>query len=237
MTFSMALKASYRSGTAFLFACPALALVPVVFEMLQHIAEMHIDLYTSIAAAKSLEHHPLRMVFGMAKVLSLIVPGYWIIRYLAWGRVALADRRSITLFTGVVAFQLVWVAIQLFVLPRTLAATLTGFLVGQIVAGLLPAWGVAAALGNPDVGPGRSARIMAPQLAWTFALQLVAVVPLMIPHYILGTLALMGPRVLVWPLLVLDALLVGWLCAVMVASSYQAAVRAAARASVTLSPD
>ncbi|MEG3082761.1 hypothetical protein U1707_03840 [Sphingomonas sp. PB2P12] len=67
---------------AFLVACPLLALIPVVFELMQHAAEVHIGMYGSIAAAKAVEHHPLRMGFGMLKVAALTLPFYWVTRYL-----------------------------------------------------------------------------------------------------------------------------------------------------------
>jgi hypothetical protein len=53
MTFWKGLRTSYGGSLAFLAACPLLALVPVVFELLQHVAEVHIGMYDSIAAAKA----------------------------------------------------------------------------------------------------------------------------------------------------------------------------------------
>ncbi len=42
MAFWTALKATYSGSSAFLIACPLLALIPVAFELLQHAVEAHI---------------------------------------------------------------------------------------------------------------------------------------------------------------------------------------------------
>lgn len=239
MTFWTALKATYRDSFAFLLACPLLALVPVVVELAQHWAEVHIGMYDSIAAAKAVENHPLRMAFGFVKVLGLVVPGYWVTRFLAWRDPASAGRwdgRAVALFGGFVAFQAVNTALQLFVLPRSGAATAIAFVVGAIVGALLVAWAAAAPLGNAAIGPLASIRIMAPRLVWTIVFMLVAMLPLMIPHYALAAAAILGPKPLLWPLLVLDALLVGWLAALIVASGWFAALRATQAAGVELIP-
>lgn len=53
MTFWKALTTTYRGSIAFLIACPLLALVPVVFELVQHVVEVRIGLYDSVAAARA----------------------------------------------------------------------------------------------------------------------------------------------------------------------------------------
>lgn len=236
MTFGQAFASTYRGGTAFLLACPLLALVPVAFELIQHVAEVHIGLYDSIAAARATEHHPLRMAFGMVKIAALIVPGYWITRFLP-ARDARAARRidppAVRAFAIIVAVQLALAAVQLFALPPTPTALLAGLAGGQVISGLLIAWGVSAPLGG-DVGPIASIRIMARQLPWTVAFSIAATLPLMIPHYVLGAMALVGPRPLLWPVLIVDSALVGWLTAIITASGYYAATRAAGKAGVDL---
>ena len=59
MTLWTALKATYRNSLAFLIACPLLALVPVVVELIQHWVEVHIGMYDSLTAAKAMDGHPL----------------------------------------------------------------------------------------------------------------------------------------------------------------------------------
>ena len=240
MTFWRALKNSYGGSLAFLAACPLLALVPVVFEVIQHAVEVHIGMYDNLDMAKATEHHPLRMGFGLVKVMSLTAPTYWITRYLAYRDARFAvevDARALRLFSGVMAFEIVLAIVQLFLLPSSATSLLAGFLGGQVIGCLVAAWAVAAPLGNAAVGPRASAAIMVRQLPWTFAFMLIAMLPLMIPHYVLGALAILGPKPWLWPILLADSLLVGWLAAVLVASNYYAATRAADKAGVKLVPE
>lgn len=237
MTFWQAWKTTYGGGTAFLFACPLLALFPVAFELLQHGIEVHIGMYDSIAAAKAVEHHPLRMGFGMLKVVALIVPIYWVTRFLPArdARFArTADPHALRLFAGLLAFEVALAAFQLFALPQSVPVLLIGFLAGQVIGSLIAAWGVAAPLGNATVGPRASIEIMARHVPWTFAFGIVVMLPLMIPHYALGAAALLAPKALLWPILIVDSLLVGWLTSVLVAGGYYAAMRAAGKAGVDL---
>lgn len=173
----------------------------------------------------------------MLKVATLTLSGYWIVRFLAWrdpARAGAVETPAARLFAGVLAFQLVLTAVQLFALPRTGGVLLSEAVGGFIIGVLLMAWIAAAALGNARIGPWTSARIMAPRLLWSTGLSLAVVLPLMVPHYVLGALALIGPKMLLRSVLIVDALLVGLLSAVMGASGYLIAGRAADRAGKSL---
>lgn len=239
MTYWQAAKAAYRGSLAFCIACPLLALVPAAFELVQHAIELHIGLYDSVAAARALEHHPLRMGFGFVKILGLILPMYWVTRFLAWrdphcsGR---WDARAVRLFAPFHMLQLALAAVQLFVLPQTAPVLIGSFIISTLAGVLLMAWGVAAPLGNAAIGPRCSVTIMLPQIVGATVFSVVAMLPLMVPHYALGALALLGPKPLLVPVLVIDALLVGWLGALLVANGYVMAQRAAQRAGVALTP-
>jgi hypothetical protein len=239
MTFWTALRATYGGSIAFLIACPLLALIPVVFELLQHMAEVHIGMYDSIAAAKAVEHHPMRIAFGMLKIAALTVPIYWVTRFLPHRDARFAatfDPLAARLFAAFLVFALAFQAIQLWVTPKSALPMLATFVVGEIVTILILPWAVAAALGNRAVGIRASSAIMARHIPWTFGLVMVAVIPLLIPHYAFAALAITGPKMLLWPTLIVDSLLVGWMTAVMAASGYYAAARAAAEAGVELMP-
>ena len=109
----------------------------MLFELLQHVAEVHLGMYASVAAARAGEHHPVRLAFGMLKLIGLIVPGYWIVRSTAWHDLAQAarwDSRSVRLFAGHIAFEIALADFQLFVLPQTIAAALFGLVGGQVIA-------------------------------------------------------------------------------------------------------
>lgn len=240
MSFWTALKSTYRESGLFLLACPLLALIPVVVELVQHGVEMHLGMYDSLAMAKEVESHPLRLGFGLAKVVALILPIYWITRFIAFGRdpgaAARLDRPAVRLFAAFAAFQILLAVLQLFLLPSSGWWLLGNFIGGQILGALIAAWGAAAPLGNAAIGPLASARLMMRHLPFTIALFLAAMMPLMIPHYLFAAGAIFGPEWSKWPILIADSLLVGWLSAVLVASGYIAAKRAADAQGVDLRP-
>lgn len=238
MTFWEALKATYGGGFAFLVACPLLALVPVAFELLQHVVEVHDGMYESIAGFRAAGSDSLRLGFGLLKIAALTVPVYWITRFLAFRDPSFARTISGSAcrrFAPFVVVQLALAAFSLFVLPQTGLMSIVSLVVGQIIGCLLMAWGVAAPLDNGHVGPTASASIMWRQLPWTFVFSLVAVLPLMIPHYLFASLAI-GAGGLLWPILIVDSLLVGCLTAVIAASGFFAATRAATKKGVSLIP-
>ncbi len=240
MSFWASLKTVYRESWAFLIACPILAMIPVLVELIQHGAEMHLGMYDSLAMAKEVESHPLRMGFGLAKTVALILPIYWVTRFIAFGRDAGAasrlDQPAVRLFAAFAAFQILLVAVQMFGVPASGWWLLGSFLGGQILGALIAAWGAAAPLGNAAIGPLASARLMVRHLPFTVALFLAAMMPLMIPHYLFAAGAIFGPEWSKWPILIADSLLVGWLAAVLVASGYIAAKRAADAQGADLMP-
>ena len=75
---------------------------------------------------------------------------------------------------------------------------------------------------------------MAPVVISTIILSIVPMLPLMIVHYGLGAVALIGPKATLWPVLIVDSLVVGWLASVLAATTYVVAARGANRAGVAL---
>ena len=239
ISFWHGLRLTYGGSLAFLRACPWLALVPVAFELLQHIVEVRGGMYESLAAAQAHENDPVRLGFGYLKILALTVPTWWVVRFLPRRDAAFASRidwPALRLFAGFLAVQMGLAAIDLFVLPRSNAATGWALLAGLVEGGLMCAWAVAAPLGNASMGLLASIRLMWRHLPWTLAFQLVAMLPLMILHYALGLLPLFSHRGLMWPALLLDTLVVGALTPVLIASSFYAAQRSAMSAGVSLLP-
>ena len=240
MGFWKNLSAIYRGSGRTMRALPLLALVPVVFELLQHVVEVRIGMYASIDAAKALEHDPARMALGMVKIIGITLPVYWTARFLATGDRGFAarfDPRAAGLFGFVLLFQVATAALQLFVLPQTGTVVVISFAVGLIIAALLAAWYAAAPLGNARLGPIGSARLMAPVVISTMVLSVAAMLPLMIVHYGFAAVALLGPKAALWPSLIVDSLLVGWLASILAATAYVVAARAADRSGTTLLPD
>lgn len=228
MTFWRGLRYAYRESWAFALACPFLFLVPVLGEIVQHIVEMQIGMYDSVAAAQAADADPARLAFGFVKTLGLLLPGYWIMRFLAGGRDAAAARRidphAIRLFAWLFLFQAALSAIGLFGLPRSGTALAAGLALSLVLNPLLARWAAAAPLGIA-IGPFASARAMVRQLPWAIAFSVVVMLPLMVPHYALGVAAVFSAPTFKWPILIADSLLVGYLSAVMIAGTWVVATR------------
>ncbi len=237
VTFWKSFKAAYVDSLAFIRACWLLALVPVVFELLQHFVEVRIGAYDSMAAALALADAPLRLHFGLLKVASLTLSIYWVMRFLPCRDARFAARVEAPawrLFAVFLVVQVALGAIDLYVLPRQGWWAVVWFVVGMVEGALFAAWAAGASLGNERMGVMASTRLMARRLPWTLAFQITVILLPMVLHYVLGTLAIALPRALMWPTLVLDALVVGYLAPVIVAGSYFPALRAAQLAGVTL---
>jgi len=238
----------YRHAWAFARLCPLLFLIPVLVEFAQHIVEWQAGMYDGVAGAKAAADDPLRMQFGFAKTLALLLPGYWFARFILFSGDAARARR---IESPAIGLWLILFAIHgleqwwtLFGPPLTGLIGLTGETArwtgyalvagGSILGVYLTAWNSAWAAGNAAIGPIRSIGIMAGSFWWTIALMIVGVLPLMVVHYALGYAAIVAPAALDWPLLIVDAVAVGFLALTMTGASTIAAQRAARRKSVDL---
>lgn len=243
-------RAIYRQAAAFALAFPLLFLIPVLVEMAQHIVELQAGMYVSEAGAKAAETDPLRLQFGFAKTLALLLPGYWFVRF-----IALPDRSR--------SGRIEWPAFGLWLIVFAFAAvqmwwglfgpSLTGLAgqqgqsatIAQIVlevlsvamAIYLTAWTVAWPLGNRAIGPLRSIAIMQGSFWHALGLMITSMLPLMALHYGLAIVAVMAlPDGLDWAAMVVDALVVGLLALTLTGSSAYAALHAARRQGIDLLP-
>jgi hypothetical protein len=242
------IKLVYQTAWRCIWLLPLLFLISPVVEMAQHVVEIRTGMYDSLAAAKAVADGPLRMTFGFAKVIALALPTYWFIRLMAFGdpgRAAQFEWPAIGLWLVLFALSVVQQGYSLFGTPvgqvlglSGKAAVWTGpvlALVWSLVGIYLMAWVVAWTLGNRAIGPVRSFSVMAGSFWRTLGYSVACILPLMAVHYALGYLAIaLTPAWLDWPVLVLDALVVGLLACAMAGSSYIAARSAAARKNVDL---
>ena len=245
------IKTVYSSAWALAFACPLLFIFPVLVELAQHIVEWRAGMYDGIAGAKAAEGDLLRLQFGFAKTLALLLPGYWFTRYILFGRDAARAARiewpAVGLWLILFALNGVqqWWALfgpsltGLIDLSGT-AAQWTGYalvLFGTVAGIYFTAWIVAWPLGNAAIGPIRSIRIMTGSFWRTVLLLLAGILPLMIAHYVLSFGAILAPAFVDLPLLLLDALVVGLLALTMAGSNAVAARHAAAVKGCDLRPE
>ncbi|HZF42479.1 MAG TPA: hypothetical protein VEZ48_03645 [Sphingomonadaceae bacterium] len=241
----------YRGSWRFALACPLLFAVPVAVELVQHAAELHIGMYDSVATMKALGDHPLRLGIGIAKSLSLLVAGYWFLRFMGHGedaaRAGAWDARAARLFAPVVLWTLGWTAVTLWGgAPFRLAGVGDGailamgvamFVVVTLIDLYLACWKAGAAVGNPALTFTRSFTLVHGHFGWALGVFALCFLPLMVPHYAIAGLAIGQPAPVLIAMLVADSVLVGFLAVVLAGSSFLVARRATAAAGVPLLPD
>ncbi|MFM5906807.1 MAG: hypothetical protein ACKOPO_04375 [Novosphingobium sp.] len=238
----------YRASRRAAAIAPLLFLIPAVAEFFQHVVEMRIGMYDSLAAAKAVANDPQRMQAGFAKTIALLLPGYWFVRLMAFGDAARAKRieqPAFGLWLVLLAFGVALLAWELFG-PKTDALLSlqgkAGALTGPILSGLwmvigvyLTGWYNAWPLGNARIGPVSTFALMAGTFWRTVGITLACIVPLMVLHYALGFLAIaVTPAALDWVVLAVDAIAVSLLACTMAGSGYVAAAHAARRKGVSL---
>lgn len=240
------LKQLYADSAAFALALPILFSVPVVIEFTQHVVEIDLGLYQHGGAAAVFDQR--RLTLGYAKVLALLLPGYWFVRYMAFDRDAdrakRIERPAATLFGVQFGLQAVWQWLMLFGAPLGIVlglgpraanyVDLIAMVAVTAAAVYLTAWLVAWPLGNAGIGPLRSVVIMSGSLWRTLAYLAAGTLPLMAVHYALGYAAFGQPAWLVWILMALGAFAVGFLALTSTGAAYLAARWASWRRGVSL---
>jgi hypothetical protein len=241
------IKRLYADSRAFALALPVLFSIPVLIEFGQHVVEIDLGFYRhGLIGAAAYDQRLL--TFAFAKMLAMLLPGYWFVRYMAWRRdVAQArrvDRPAAALFAVQFGLQAVAHWLTLFGPPigvilgldargSNYATVVT--VVGAAVIGIyLTAWLTAWPLGNARIGPLRSIALIAGSFWRTVAYVAAGTLPLMILHYALGVAAIGRQDWIVWSIMTLDALVVGFLALTVAGANYLAAKRAADRSGIRL---
>lgn len=240
------IKRLYADSWAFALALPILFSIPVLVEFAQHVVEIDVGMYRRGVEAAWGDQR--RLTLGFAKTLAMILPGYWFVRYIAWARDAdrakRIERPAATLFGVLFALQAAVQWLGLFGPPVAMVLGLGGELaryatlavaIGASVIGIyLTAWFAAWPLGNARIGPLRSFAVMAGSFWRTVGYVLAGSLPLMALHYALGYGAIGRPEWLVWIMMAIDALVVGFLALTVAGAGYLAAHRAAERNGISL---
>lgn len=229
----------YAGAWRYMLACPLLFAVPVLAEFVQHVIEMRIGMYDSLAAAQAVEMNGARLGWGLVKALSITLATFWVARFLILRGGAAEARRAdpvaVRLFSWVVLWSLGLTVAMLWgggwmhaigLGAYAMAAGITAFALTFALGILLAPWKVGAALGNEELGFLRSIGLVGWGAWWGMIFSLLTLLPMMIVHYGLSFLAMGSPEGAAWAILALDALVVGYLAAVIAATDVAIARRA-----------
>jgi hypothetical protein len=221
----------YRRAFALTRDWPWLIAVPVLGEALQHVAEIRVGMYSTGMDAGG---RSVRLGFGILKIAAIV--GTLIVAWRLWrfeGDTARALRPTARLAKGVGAFILVQIVGDLLALgagrglialaqeparatqAMLVAAPLVGWLL--LSAALFP-WYVGLAVEDEAMTLGRALRAARRRLLAIWGLLFAGFLPLLIVHYALAYAAIHG--VPAWPVMIVDALVVGLLTAALAATYY-----------------
>jgi len=242
--------AVYAGAWRYMLAVPLLFAVPTAVEFIQHVIEMKIGMYDGVAGAHAAESSSLRLGWGVVKTLSITLALYWVARFFVLPGGAAAARRfdpvAARLFAWVMAFGLVTTVLSLWggawmqaigLGAFAQSAGIALFVIGLALTVLLAPWRVGAAIGREDLGFLHSIALVGLGLWWGVIFIIATSLPLMVAHYALSIAAVFAPPLAAkWALLAFDAVLVGYLAAVMAAADVVIARRALGRAGGALAP-
>lgn len=202
-----------RSVTLFWIG-PAVVALVVLPEFAQHVAEIHLGMFDSVAAAKLAGNDPLRWAFGYAKIAGLVLTfiasarfwwcrahgGRWYdIRRLAWVRLVI----------GFVLFMAIGSIGELFALIADRKAPVAVSIVFSLLS--LPfLFVMLAGLFGDRVTPMKA--LIAKSWPWLLLLALLLPLlfaPLSWLHGMNHKWALGAPDAMVWALMIFDSLVVG----------------------------
>jgi hypothetical protein len=231
--FATDLIGAHVDGARAMRALPWLFGAVIAWELAQHVIEVRIGFFTSVEGARAVQEDSSRMLLGWVKMLSVYIGGFFVLRQLA-GRtnapVGTAARRYLPYVVySLLIFALIFYARRFLGAEHVNEARTVIGLSQVAIEPLLMLWFVAAATDGAVRTPVESARKLGWLYAYALPLFFVARIPVNAAHQLLNRYAMGQPAALLWPMLVLDAIVVGLIIAVLPAIAVRIAHRAEER--------
>ena len=230
----VAIGMGYRASTQLFFGALALWLVPAIFELLQHVVEWKLGMFSvGDRVEPGFETH-MRMGFGYMKVGAIALCVYFVPRFFYQGRnwrqilsidatflrgaVVVLGTFGVSLSVAVGGNWIVSVVLTGESVPQQLLGQILGLLMSIPLMAVIP-WGVGLIAGDSSITLRRSIDAMHGRWLWAFVLFISCIFPAMILHMYLNVIARgadPGPLGLV---LLLDSVVVGCI-AILMGSAY-----------------
>lgn len=205
---------TYRLGGRLVVAAPALLLIAVLPEFVQHVVEIHLGMFDSIDRFRALSGDPLRWAFGYAKVAGFTVAILAAARFHAVGSV----RRTLAVPPVALLRVVAGLAIGFAVAAPFASAGTRGLppaidvplqLVSAVIQAGFLVYVVGALLEEASVTPARAMTALLPAAAVLGLLAALVFLPAQALHMANHRMALGQPLPIVWSLMAFDALWAG----------------------------
>lgn len=205
---------TYPRGFAVIRLVPGFLLVAAIPEFVQHIAEIRMGMFVSIANAKALSNSALRWDFGYFKLAGLALALILVARFWAKGR---SWRAALLIPPRVLGHALIAVGVivglGLLLAPERLALPMpldvTRTILSSLIQTGLFAWAVGIVLEDRTLTLRNVFTERFPSAIVITILFAVGMLPLQVVHGLDHRFALGRPEAIVWALMTWDALLVG----------------------------
>lgn len=210
------LKLLYGRGFALFVLAPLIVAIVAIPEFIQHVAEIRLGMFDNIEAAHAVANSAERWAFGYAKLAGLAIGMFAAARF--WGTRDAGGRwwgfgnvAWVPLVIGLVLFLFVPSFPELIHrwLPEWAFQTLYWGLSLAVIPFLFVI--LAALFGDRRVGPFKHYWLDWRWVPLLLLLIVAAYTPAMAAHYGLHKLAMGLPKLLVWPMMAVDALVVALL--------------------------
>ncbi|WP_375395253.1 hypothetical protein [uncultured Sphingomonas sp.] len=210
---------------------PLLIAAMVAVELIQHVVEVKVGMFGPVPAdRKAASMDAVRLGFGWTKMAAVFALDFFATRYFVTRDTVEAmrpSRHAGRRYLGVAAFQAVIAAVVIYAAgilalfgigeDRVMALRFVAASGQQLLEPLLMLWYANAAMGTHAYGPLRSARATGWFYPWALLLIFVARLPFSAAHQMLNRWPAGKGAGLLWPALVLDAVIVGIMVALLAA--------------------
>jgi hypothetical protein len=209
---------SYRFGGKAITAIPALLAIAAIPEFTQHVVEIHLGMFAGSDAFHAHGNDPLRWAFGYPKIAGFLIAILMTARFWAVGSVkrallippaTLLRLVAAIVVSGVLAWPFSWLGRQ--GLPMAVNMPLQG--VSLVIQAGITVYMIGALLEDRSITPRRAFTSLLPASLIVILLVVLTFAPAQALHLANHKLALGRPSVIVWALMIFDAVWIGFFAA------------------------